>query len=295
MRVALTIRSGPEAGRVAHLEAGGTLRVGRAHKADLTLSADAQVSGLHFALSLGESGCELRDLESSNGTFLNGERVSAARLRDGDRVRAGDTSFLVRFEATTAAVAPQPLPASAALSPATPAGRVQSILRDEPEPCYALLDAARDRRVGKLLRSAPADDAASLYDGWQGEMLADYAPHLVRLAPESALLEAILREGWGRSWGVFLTSARKLTDVRRHFRRFLIVKDDDTGEDLYFRFYDPRVLRTFLGCCTPKQAGMLFDDVGAFLLEDEAPETLLRFSAREGAVKRTAIPLSPRD
>src|SRR5690606_17661729 len=39
-------------------------------------------------------GVILRDLESANGTFVNGERISARQLFDGDRVRFGDQAFV---------------------------------------------------------------------------------------------------------------------------------------------------------------------------------------------------------
>lgn len=54
---------------------------------------DPAISGRHFAIE--ERGAEffLRDLESSNGTFLNGHRVRATKLSSGDRIRAGNTTF----------------------------------------------------------------------------------------------------------------------------------------------------------------------------------------------------------
>ncbi|MEO7447853.1 MAG: FHA domain-containing protein, partial [Humibacillus sp.] len=38
----------------------------------------------------------IRDLGSTNGTFVNGERVSSQRLQDGDRVTIGRTSAIFR-------------------------------------------------------------------------------------------------------------------------------------------------------------------------------------------------------
>ena len=54
---------------------------------------DAAVSGRHFQVE--ERGTEffLRDLGSSNGTFLNGHRVRSAKLESGDRISAGGTTF----------------------------------------------------------------------------------------------------------------------------------------------------------------------------------------------------------
>jgi pSer/pThr/pTyr-binding forkhead associated (FHA) protein len=54
---------------------------------------DAAVSARHFQIE--ERGTEffLRDLNSSNGTFLNGHRVRSAKLESGDRIGAGGTTF----------------------------------------------------------------------------------------------------------------------------------------------------------------------------------------------------------
>jgi hypothetical protein len=163
------------------------------------------------------------------------------------------------------------------------------ILRSTKEPLFAILDAARERKVLALLRASDAEHR-SLYDGAEGEILAEEAPYLVRLPPDSRLLPVLVRGGWGESWGVYLTSTRPLAEVRRHFRRFLMVRDE-SGRELYFRFYDPRVLRRFLPMCTALQASEMFGDVSAYLMEAEDRGTLLRFELREGAVAEEAIAL----
>lgn len=54
---------------------------------------DSAVSSRHFQVEERGSEFFLRDLESSNGTFLNGHRVRSAKLRSGDRITAGGTTF----------------------------------------------------------------------------------------------------------------------------------------------------------------------------------------------------------
>src|SRR5262249_7801469 len=110
---------------------------------------------------------------------------------------------------------------------------------------YGVLDAARDERALVLLRES-IDEFCSLYDGPQGHALAAVAPYLVRFSPNSRLLRALLEEGLGGSWGIYAAASAQLVAVRRHFRRFLMVEDETNGKRLYFRFYDPRVLRDFL-------------------------------------------------
>jgi pSer/pThr/pTyr-binding forkhead associated (FHA) protein len=68
----------------------GTVRtMGRAAGADFILDV-ALVSRVHCRFTaMPDGGLEVRDLESTNGTFVNGERTEVARLTSGDRVQIG--------------------------------------------------------------------------------------------------------------------------------------------------------------------------------------------------------------
>ncbi len=57
---------------------------------------DASVSRHHAAIEARNGGFQMRDLGSQNGTFVRGERVSEAPLKNGDPVRVGDASFTFR-------------------------------------------------------------------------------------------------------------------------------------------------------------------------------------------------------
>ncbi len=303
MRVTLHVESGPGQGKKAALRAGESLYVGRFETANLVIAGDAGLSNIHFALEWGGEGCRVRDLNSGTGTFVNDSRVTESGVRDGDRITAGKSSFFVRFEEVgQAASLPRPAPAPVAVAPpsvvapveaaiakpteaaappsGTPAqqGRpLLDVLRAESEPLFALLDAARDVRIFALLQQCQ-EERQSLYEGTKGERLALVAPYLVRLPPESPLPETIVREGWGKSWGVWLTSRAPFPEVRRHFRRFLLVQNPE-GKELYFRFYDPRVLRVYLPTCTMEDTAEFFGPIGSFLLDDDQPEVLLRFAS----------------
>ena len=138
----------------------------------------------------------------------------------------------------------------------TPQGAIVSLLRGEFQPLYALLDAANEPSVLKVLFESK-EEYASLFEGVAGAQLTHFAPYLVRLPKESPLLETLVQKGWGKNWGVFLTSSKQLQDLRSHFRQFLMVKMPD-GAQAYFRFYDPRVLRVYLPTCLPEEAAQFF-------------------------------------
>jgi serine/threonine protein kinase len=68
--------------------------IGRGAENNLVVASDLAMSRQHCRLKHGDEGCLLLDLGSSNGTYLNGERVREASLGHGDVVQAGRTSFL---------------------------------------------------------------------------------------------------------------------------------------------------------------------------------------------------------
>jgi predicted component of type VI protein secretion system len=71
--------------------------VGKAAENDVALEHDPTASHLHAILERFPAGWCVTDLGSSNGTWVNGERIwSARRLRDGDEIRIGQTRLIFR-------------------------------------------------------------------------------------------------------------------------------------------------------------------------------------------------------
>ena len=78
---------------------GGIRTVGRAIGADFIVDAPL-VSRVHCRLTaLPDGGLEVRDLESTNGTFINGERIQTSRLAPGDRLGVGRVEFVALRDA----------------------------------------------------------------------------------------------------------------------------------------------------------------------------------------------------
>jgi len=73
---------------------GSIKTVGRAPRADFIVDA-ALVSRLHCRLTAGATELEVVDLESTNGTFVNGERAERAMLKNGDRLGVGRVDLIV--------------------------------------------------------------------------------------------------------------------------------------------------------------------------------------------------------
>lgn len=66
----------------------GTLTLGRSSSCELRLH-DVDTSRRHAEIVCEEDGCTIRDLGSTNGTFVNGERVETRKLEPGDRIQIG--------------------------------------------------------------------------------------------------------------------------------------------------------------------------------------------------------------
>ena len=155
---------------------------------------------------------------------------------------------------------------------------------------YAILDGASvEELLDRLHRYEP--EFICLYRGELEPDLVHVAPYLVRLKRQSAFTDWILETGWGNHWGIFAVAPSGLTVMRQHFRRFLTVHDSQ-GSPMLFRYYDPRVLRSYLPTCNPQELGEMFGPVLHYVLEGETPSELLRFQFAAGALVRSAKKLN---
>jgi transcriptional regulator with GAF, ATPase, and Fis domain len=74
----------------------GEIHIGR-DPSNLLAISDPSLSRRHCALSRDNDGYRIRDLDSRNGTSVNGVAVKEARLHDGDQISAGDSVFVLRL------------------------------------------------------------------------------------------------------------------------------------------------------------------------------------------------------
>lgn len=156
---------------------------------------------------------------------------------------------------------------------------------------WGILDAARDPRIYSAVVGC-RQDKSCLYSGdlsWQLQMS---APYLVRLERDDKFTRDLIGKGWGNSWGVFLRSEAGLQTLRRHLRGFLRVRHE-AGHWLFFRYYDPRVLRVFLASCSPEEARTFFGPIASFLMEDAIGESIVEFYPHRSEVGRSTVALNP--
>lgn len=99
MQVTLRVESGPHSGRSFVFDQHDTFLIGRSDTAHLCLPEDRYFSRNHCILEIAPPRCYLRDLGSLNGTYVNGQKVQEAYLRNGDRIQGGQTVLAVEVSA----------------------------------------------------------------------------------------------------------------------------------------------------------------------------------------------------
>jgi serine/threonine-protein kinase len=98
----LDVLQGPRKGRSFVFDRHDTFIVGRSRFVHCPMPEDSALSRDHFLIEINPPRCEIRDLGSTNGTFVNDRRVERLRLNSGDRIAAGQSVFRVRVEGLSA-------------------------------------------------------------------------------------------------------------------------------------------------------------------------------------------------
>lgn len=296
MRVQIEIADGPMQGVRHDLADGDSLSVGRTAKSKVVLAHDSYLSGLHFQIDIDGRGCVLRDAGSSNGTFVNEQRVTEeAVLRHGDRIVAGQTRFVVHMEEArnkatvltrldgTMITGREPAPLDGPL-----AALVQHLRSSSALPLYALAEVTSDAILSVVVARSTS----------QHELLASSAevggvsPSLVSLPADSPVVVELVRNCWGQGRIVFLRSNYPFESVRRHLRSFFLARAED-GRALRLRMQDPHLLQVYLSGCTTDEIAGVFGPIASFEVEDMRDASrCLEFTVSPSGLRRSAFPLA---
>ncbi|MEO8052690.1 MAG: DUF4123 domain-containing protein [Acidobacteriota bacterium] len=304
MQVILEATAGPATGRKILVPEGSILRVGRTARADYALGEDSYLSGQHFAIEYDGTQCRIRDLGSSNGTFVNGDRVTDRVLQEGDSIGAGGSTFIVHLDSSSPAPEPRrptaaptlKLPGPIGLEGGAPAllretsdwtgfSRPQSALLNalygNGESVYAVLDAVRDARIPAFL-----DASGERYARVDEENPA--SPYLVLVPRQSRLLDVLIKDGWNHGWGFYAAAPVDFETALRHWQLFVTLHNR-SGQSVTFRFWEPSVLRAIVPAMPSAEALDFFGPISRLVVEGDKPETALEFTVASGGVNQRAL------
>jgi predicted component of type VI protein secretion system len=162
------------------------MTVGKAAGNDVVLGDDPRASRLHAVLERFSAGWCVADLGSSNGTWLNGDRIwSAQRLRHGDEIRIGRTRLIFRDRQDAAGIRTEVDSAPPSLT-----GRERDVLAALCRPLLArdlFTEPASTRAIADELvvtQAAVKQHLANLYDKF-GLCGPEVSNRRVRLANEA--------------------------------------------------------------------------------------------------------------
>jgi Fe-S-cluster containining protein len=154
---------------------------------------------------------------------------------------------------------------------------------------YAIIDCAQDLLLHKMVTLSNVKNYCLYQKGrhFPGERLtpelAKVAPYLVEINPDDTFFTTLLYKGWGKNWFTLIFSDKNLENVYQHCSGNLLALTED-GEEMQFRYHDPRILRIYLPSCTTEELLIFFGPVAAYLCEDENGEMPLLFTRQNGAL-----------
>jgi pSer/pThr/pTyr-binding forkhead associated (FHA) protein len=141
LQIVLKVTSGPHEGREFSFDGHDHFIVGRAKSAQFRLSMkDQYFSRNHFLVEVNPPLCRLIDLNSMNGTFVNGRKVTSTELHDGDMIKGGGTTLQVSF-------------VSKQSNAEAPVANPDAVV--DPVPAAADVPAPRNRKSGQPAATVP--------------------------------------------------------------------------------------------------------------------------------------------
>ena len=188
LRLSLRFLSGKHLGSEYVLADPTEVVVGRSSDVDLIL-IEGMVSRRHARFQLDGGVLDVEDLGSTNGTFVNGEKIRRRRLREGDRVLIGTTILKVVFSQSPVGTKPPPPPTrDFDESQTSERTRMSGDLSEVSVPeLIEMFGSARQRLVLELT----APEGTTIVTIAEGKVLDCQAEHLPDAPGEKCILRAL--------------------------------------------------------------------------------------------------------
>ena len=155
----------------------------------------------------------------------------------------------------------------------------ETLFSDTEQSVYAVLDAASFSNLPAELYHHKAEYVC-LYRGELAPDIATVAPYLVSLPPEANITHWVLKQIGRNNPGIFIHARVPVYELRKHLRTFLMIKDAN-DQQVYFRYYDPRVLRGYIPSCNTEEKKTLFGPVSHYFAENREGNQLIRYGLND--------------
>jgi len=132
---------------------------------------------------------------------------------------------------------------------------------------YVILDGAASDKISFNVNHIFNTKSRSLYLGKDEENLEEVAPYLVELSEVNKFTDWVL-EGYGNGYSLFLQSTYDLITIHSVLSPLTKIIDEETEDNVFVRFYDPRVFQKYLKIQTKEQCEALFSIIPIFLYEN---------------------------
>lgn len=258
------------------IKPGQSAHVGRSSQCDHSFPQDHLMSTRHFVLECGDRVCELRDLNSSNGTFVDGQRISTVIVRDGQSVVAGKTKFGIRINyalgGNSAAMSDVPCYVAARQE----SGALAFELGPHSLNCVEIIRLISD--LSRLYLIVAPKRVTEIPDCVESTYLCNWLPTEVasRLSPivlasaENSVLRELVQDHWGQDRLFCVFSQCESEEAVAHLAivaRGQEARDQVPVEAHMFGSGSPSRLGPLLANCDPGFAAFVFSKLDAVLLE----------------------------
>lgn len=283
MRLMLKIQSGDTTTPPVWLSPGQVLTVGRTDAANLAVPNDLLLSRVHFKIVVESGACRVVDLNSSNGTFLHGNRITESQLVDGDQIHAGDTVFVVSIELGSTIAEKAQTQLGRVTANACPAGIFQfQAGQPQSPPLNAIRRLAKIVPLSLLvnytklgLRPPAEPQPVYLFDWIPMPIVTQLSPVFVSPEmPVDAML-SLIEQGWGQDAVVLIFSKSEPAQLLAHLRVATRGMTEATGTPIPKHMFGacyPSLVEPVVSNSDPEFAQFLFSGLDAILVESPSTE-----------------------
>lgn len=278
MRLMLKVQSDDSATPPVWLSLGQTLTVGRTDAANLAVPSDLLLSRVHFKIVVESGACCVCDLNSSNGTFLDGKRITESQLRDGDQIHAGETIFVVSIESVPKVAEKAHAQLGSVTAVACPSGIFQfQASQPESPPLDAIQRLAKVVPLSLLvnfsklgLRPPAQPQPVYLFDWIPMPIVTQLSPVFVAAETTIESKLELIEQAWGQDAVVLIYSKWDAARLLPHLRT--VARGQDAADAA-------PIPKHMLGACYPSMIGpvvsnsdpefarFLFSGIDALLVE----------------------------